>query len=142
MIVLDTTVLVYAVGADHPQREPCRQIVRAIQAGALTARTTIEVIREFAHVRARRRDRHDAALLAYEFASLLQPLIVIDELDLKRGLELFEEQDHLDPFDCVLAAAVGRRGATGLVSADRAFDRVPGLATFDPAADLDRILRA
>ena len=141
MIVLDTTVLVYAVGADHPLREPCRQIVRAIQDGRLIARTTIDVIQEFAHVRARRRGRHDASVLAYEYASLLQPLIVLDELDLKRGLDLFEEQDRLGAFDCMLAAAVTRRGAIGLVSADRAFGAVPGLQTLNPANDLDRILR-
>ena len=141
MIVLDTTVLVYAVGADHPLREPCRQIVRAIQDGRLIARTTIDVIQEFAHVRARRRGRHDASVLAHEYASLLQPLIVLDELDLKRGLDLFEEQDRLGAFDCMLAAAVTRRGAIGLVSANRAFDAVPGLQTLNPASDLDRILR-
>ncbi len=140
MIVLDTTVLVYAVGADHPLRGPCRQIVRAVQEARLTARTTIDVIQEFAHVRARRRGRHDASVLAHEYASLLQPLIVLDELDLKRGLDLFEEQDRLGAFDCMLAAAVTRRGAIGLVSADRAFAAVPGLQTFDPASDLDRVL--
>lgn len=27
MIVLDTTVLVYATGTEHPLREPCRRLV-------------------------------------------------------------------------------------------------------------------
>ena len=140
MIVLDTTVLVYAVGAAHPLRDPCRQIVRAVQSGRVVARTTIDVIQEFAHVRARRRDRHDAALLAHEYASLLQPLILLDDRDLERGLALFQEHDRLGAFDCMLAAAVTRRGADGLVSADRAFDEVAGLRTFDPATDLPGIL--
>lgn len=142
MIVLDTTVLVYAVGADHPLRDSCRQIVRAVQSGDVPARTTIEVIQEFAHVRAKRRGRHDASILAHEYGSLLQPLIVLDELDLRRGLELFEEHDQLGSFDCLLAAAVVRHGASALVSADRAFDGVPGLRALDPAADLERILKA
>lgn len=140
--MLDTTVLVYAVGDDHPLRDSCRQIVRGVQSGDLIARTTIEVIQEFAHVRARRRGRHDASILAHEYGSLLQPLIVVDELDLRRGLELFEEHDQLGSFDCVLAAAVVRRGANALVSADRAFDGVPGLRALEPAADLRRILKA
>jgi predicted nucleic acid-binding protein len=33
LIVLDTTVLVYAKGQDHPLREPCRALVEAIAAG-------------------------------------------------------------------------------------------------------------
>jgi predicted nucleic acid-binding protein len=132
VIVLDTTVLVYAVGDEHPLRDPCQRIVRAVQAGHLTARTTIEVIQEFAHVRARRRGRNDGSVLAQLFAGLLQPLVVLDELDLHRGLELFREQEGLGSFDCVLAAAALRRGAEALVSADGAFSAVPGLTSWHP----------
>ena len=67
MIVLDTTVLVYAVGVDHPLREPCQQLIRAIADGTILATTTTEVIQEFTHVRARRRDRKDAAELARDY---------------------------------------------------------------------------
>ena len=55
VIVLDTTVLAYAVGADHPLRAPCLRLVRAIAEGEVIATTTIEVIQEFAHAPARRR---------------------------------------------------------------------------------------
>ena len=53
MIVLDTTALVYAVGGEHPMREPSRRLVEAIAAGRIEATTTVEVIQEFVHVRAR-----------------------------------------------------------------------------------------
>lgn len=46
MIVVDTTILVYAVGADHPLQEPCRRFVRAVAGGELSASTTVEVIQE------------------------------------------------------------------------------------------------
>ena len=61
MIVLDTTVLIYAVGSEHPLREPCRGLVEAITDGRVEATTTVEVIQEFVHVRARRRGGADAA---------------------------------------------------------------------------------
>jgi predicted nucleic acid-binding protein len=141
VIVLDTTILVYAVGAEHPLREPCRTIIRAVQAGEVNARTTVEVVQEFAHVRTRRRGRHNASILAHEYAGLLQPLIVLDALDLKRGLELFEHHEPLEAFDAVLAAAVARRGARALVSADETFADVPGLRTLNPGTDLADVLR-
>ena len=47
MIVLDTTVLVYAVGAEHPLREPNRRLIDAIATGRVDATTTAEVIQEF-----------------------------------------------------------------------------------------------
>lgn len=134
MILLDTTILVYALGTDHPLRTPCRDIVAAIGEGRVSATTTVEVLQEFAHVRARRRGRADAASLASQYATLLAPLIAVDADDLIDGLRLFREHDRLGAFDAVLAAACLRREhLTGIVSADRAFDDVDGLTRFDPA---------
>jgi uncharacterized protein len=55
VIVLDTTVLAYAVGVDHPLQASSRQLVRAIADGAVTATTTIEVIER--HPRSARSSR-------------------------------------------------------------------------------------
>ncbi|MGI8729196.1 MAG: type II toxin-antitoxin system VapC family toxin [Solirubrobacteraceae bacterium] len=121
MIVLDTTVLVYAVGSDHPLREPCRELIGAIASGRLRATTTVEVLQEFAHVRARRRDRDDAARRAGEYLDLLAPLLVVGEDDLREGMRLFARGERLGAFDAVLAAAASRSSADALVSADAAF---------------------
>ena len=121
MIVLDTTVLAYAVGAEHPLREPSRRVLMAIRDGAVTATTTVDVIREFAHGYARRRPRSTAAAHAQRYATLLSPLLSPTERDLEAGLRLFERHERLDPFDAVLAATAIEHGAAALVSADRAF---------------------
>jgi hypothetical protein len=121
VIVLDTTVLLYAVGAEHAFRDPCQELVRAIADGRVTATTTVEVVQEFAHVRARRRSRADAASLARDYVDLLSPLLVVEESDLRAGLRLFEEDQRLGSFDAVLAAAAHAVGAEALVSADAAF---------------------
>lgn len=120
MIVLDTTVLVYAVGEPHPLRDPCRDLVGAIAERRLPATTTVEVLQEFTHVRARRRDREDAARLARDYLDLLTPLLVVGEDDLQEGLRLYTRSDGLGAFDAVLAAAAGRANAA-IVSADAAF---------------------
>jgi uncharacterized protein len=133
LILLDTTVLAYAVGDEHPLREPCRAVIRDVGAGLLPATTTIEVIQEFAHVRARRRGRADAEAISLAYVDLLSPLIQPTEADLVRGLELFVRHERLGSFDAVLAAIVLERDhLTGLMSADRAFAAVPGLAHRDP----------
>jgi predicted nucleic acid-binding protein len=127
MIVLDTTVLVYAVGAEHPLREPCRELVTAIGDGAVSATTTVEVVQELAHVRARRRERRDAIKVATDFARLLGPLLLVTEQHLHAGLDLWARHPRLGCFDAVLAAATISAGGT-LVSADKAFGRIRGLA--------------
>ncbi len=132
MIVFDTTILVYAVGSDHELRAPCRRALELARDGSVRATTTIEVVQELAHVRARRRSRADAALLARACVAGLRPLLRPDEDDVTDGLLLYERSEALGAFDAVLAAAARRRGWT-IASADRAFAEVTGLDVLDPA---------
>lgn len=132
MIVLDTTILLYAVGMEHPLREPCRAVLLAHQSGLLQAATTLEVIQEFAHVRSRRRSRASAVNLARDYLKALQ-IISIERDDLELGLDYYERHSRLGSFDCVLAAVAVRRRARALISADRAFASVPELPWIDVA---------
>ncbi len=133
MIVLDTTVLVYAVGDDHTMRAAAGAIVEAAEDGAIQATTTVEAIQEFVHVRARRRERADAAALGRAYTTLLSPLLQPSEDDLQRGLRLFEREERLGPFDAVLAAIAISANADALISADTAFEGIRGLRWLDLA---------
>ena len=132
MIVLDTTVLVYAKGADHPLRDPCRRLLASVADGQIEATTTVEVIQELVHVRARRRGRVDAIAIGNDYAELLSPLLTVTSDDLREGLALFAEIDELGAFDAVLAAASANAGARALVSADTAFAVVPRITHVVP----------
>lgn len=135
MILLDTSILVYAVGSEHPLREPSREVIRGLGSGKLRATTTVEVIQEFTHIRARRRDRRDAAEIGRRFAALLSPLTTVESEDLDAGLSLFERYDRLGAFDSVLAATCLRRDhLTAVASADAAFASVADLTHHDPAS--------
>lgn len=133
LIVLDTSILVYATGVEHPLRQPCRELIAAIADGAIHATTTPEVIQEFVHVRSRRASRRDAVALGRDLSSLLDPLIGVDAATLAVGLRLYEEAEHLGAFDAVLCAAAISVSADAVVSADRAFAEVRGLTHLDPA---------
>lgn len=133
MIVFDTTVLVYAVGAEHPLRHPSRRLVEAVGDGRLEATTTVEVIHEFVHVRARRRGRSDAAERGRELLRLLGPLVTPGDAELAAALQMFGTHERLGMFDAVLAATAMACGAEALVSADQAFADVPGLTYLDLA---------
>ena len=130
MIILDATILVYAVGDVHQLRQPSRSLLELVRDGQVRAGTTVEVVQEFAHVRSRRRPRAEAAQRAREYVQGLSPLLVVEQDDLWDGLNLFESLDDLGPFDAVLAAIALRRGFA-LASADRSFAQVPGLVYLD-----------
>jgi hypothetical protein len=141
VILLDTTVLLYAIGGDHPLKRRCAAVFDAASAGAVAATTSASVIQEFAYARARRMGRADAAEHALRYADLLAPLVPVEQRHVEPALELFAAYAGLDAFDAFLAAAALSSGAFVLVSADRAFAEVPGLRYVDPATpELDAII--
>ena len=140
MIVLDTTVLVYAKGAEHELRDPCRQLVEAVAQGVVDATTTVEVIQEFVHVRARRRSREEAADLGLAYVDLLSPLLSVTTDDLVAGLRLYRDSARVGAFDAVLAAVSMRIGAQALVSADSAFSEIGDVSHVTPDAESIRRL--
>jgi predicted nucleic acid-binding protein len=132
VILLDSTVLVYAVGTEHPLRAPARLLLRAHGSRDIEATTTVEVLQEFLHVRSRRRPRSDAASLVSEFVDAFD-VIRTSPADLVAGADLYSRQEGLGAFDAVLAAvALGIR-ANALVSADRAFAEIDDLPWIDLA---------
>ncbi|MHB8288634.1 MAG: type II toxin-antitoxin system VapC family toxin [Acidimicrobiales bacterium] len=133
MILVDTTILVYALGADHSLRVPCRGLLEGVRDGHVRACTTVEVLQEFAHVRSRRRPRAEASARAREYALGFSPLVRPDEDDLVHGLEIFEATASLGSFDAVLGAVALRR-RWALASADRSFGDVNGLRHLDPSS--------
>lgn len=140
MIVVDANVLAYAVGRDHPLREPSRRAVEAVAARRVDATTTAEVIQEFVHVRARRHGRTGAAQLGRQYAALFAPLLPSGAEALDAALRLHDRHERLGAFDALLAATAIRAKATALVSADVGFTGIRGLRHVAPGtAEFDAL---
>lgn len=141
MIVVDASVLLYAVGERGAATESCRRLVAAVGDGRLEATTAPHVIQEFAWLFARRRSRGAAATAARWYTTLLSPLLLLRASHVGRALRLFEQEEALDTYDALLAAGALDVGATALVSADAAFAEVEGLAVVRPGTrEFERLL--
>lgn len=130
-MILDTTILVYAVGGDHPLRGPCADLIARIGRGEIRATTTVEAIQEFTHVRARRRSRRDAIDLADNYIDLLSPLVAPDA-DMLRGALGWFGSEEVGAFDAVLVAAAFDTDQS-IATADRAFGEIAELRIHDPS---------
>jgi predicted nucleic acid-binding protein len=131
VILLDTTVLVYAAGRDHPLRDPCQRLLEAHARRAVRCTTTVEVVQEFTHIYGRSRTRPDATAVARRYLAAFD-LLPSTPADLALGLQLYEAHERLGAFDAVLAAVALNHGVEALVSADRDFAVVPDLHWIDP----------
>ena len=126
-MILDTNVLIYAVGGEHPLREPARRLIAAIRAGAVLATTSVLVLQEVTYVYARRRGGAEAAALVRSYVDLLEPLLAVEQVHLMTALRLVEKYE-LRPSDALIAAAAVQTSYL-LVTADRAFADVPEVQT-------------
>ncbi|MGM0386829.1 MAG: type II toxin-antitoxin system VapC family toxin [Actinomycetota bacterium] len=127
---VDTSVLAYAAGGDHPQREHCRRVVAAAAARTVELHATVEMVQELLFHRMRRASRAEAVAQA-RFAAGLCVLHPFDGAVLGRALELVAVSE-LGGRDAVHAASALAAGFTAIVSADRDFDMAPGLVRLDP----------
>lgn len=132
-LFLDTSVLLLAVGGDHPERSACRDIVTAIHAGQIDAHASVEAVQEYVHHR-RRRSARTAVQEAVSLRRMLT-LHAFDEDVLDDALTLMATS-AVRGRDAVHAATALRHRFDEIVSADRDFDNVQGLTRVDPAEAL------
>jgi predicted nucleic acid-binding protein len=132
----DTAIFTYALGGEHPYKEPCRQIVRKATAGELRGEASTDLIQEFANQRLRRTGNRDSAAEAARDVARLVRLHPIEPDDALLGIDLFETNPRLDARDAVFAAVALNRGIDIILATDRAFDEVRGLERIDPTDEL------
>jgi hypothetical protein len=128
----DTAIFTYALGGEHPYKEPCRQIMRKATAGQLRGEASADLIQEFTNQRLRRTGNRDGAAKAARDVSKLVRLHPIEPDDALLGIDLFEANPRLDARDAVFAAVALNRGINVILTTDRAFDEVRGLERIDP----------
>ena len=133
-LLIDTNVLVYAEGSDHPLKEPATRLVSAIASGEVRATTTPEVLQEFLHVAGRRRSRELARDACRDHAELLTPLLVVTEETILRAADVFAERPSIGALDAVLVAIVLASEDLELVTADQALLALEDVPTRDLAS--------
>ena len=134
---IDTAVIMYAAGAEHPLRDPSRQILSRIGDGTLDGSISVEVIQEILHrfVSIRRPDLGRA--IATDAMDFFAPVLPITHAVMRRVPDLALKYPSLDARDVVHLATCIHEGITEIISPDQGFDRVGELRRIDPASFTD-----
>lgn len=130
--LIDANVFLYALGAEHIYREPCRALVTGLARGELAGELSVEILQEVVHVR-RRRGERGASQRAREIIAWGLPVHSFEPEDLDAALALLDEHPDLHARDAVHAGTARNRGIDLIVSTDADFDRLPGLERIDPS---------
>jgi predicted nucleic acid-binding protein len=133
-VFVDTSVLMYAAGGEHPLRDPCRRIINAIGDRSLDATTSTEVIQEILHRAIAIRRTDEGIALAERAMDLFAPVLPITHALMRRVPDIVARYPSLDARDAVHVATCIHEGIAEIVSADRGFDQVAELRRIDPLA--------
>lgn len=130
---LDSNVFLYAIGAEHPLREPCGAVLERVGSGQLHATTSTEVVQEVIHV-LRRKGRHAQALIvARRLIALFPDMLAVGPADMDLACDLLERYPDLPTRDAVHAATALNHGMDSIISADQDFDRIKEIERRPPA---------
>ncbi len=132
-VFVDTSVVMYAAGGEHPLRDPCRRIIDKIADGSIDAVTSAEVVQEILHRFLVTGRAGDGATLAESTQDLFAPVLPITHALMRRTPSLAGRYPGLSARDVVHLATCLHEGITDIVSADRAFDAVTEIRRLDPA---------
>ena len=131
-VFVDTSVIMYANGAEHPLRDPCARIMIGIGAGEVAAVTSVEVVQEILH-RFVSIKRHEIGIaIANLTLDVFAPVLPITHALMRRVPELAVRYPNLQARDLVHVATCIHEGITEIVSPDTGFDGVAEVRRLDP----------
>lgn len=131
-VFIDTAIIMYAAGGEHPLRDPSRRILSRIGDGDLDGVISVEVVQEILHrfVSVRRPEMGQAQ--ASEAMDFFAPVLPITHAVMRRVPDLALRYSSLEARDLVHVATCLHEGITAIISPDRGFDQVAEVRRIDP----------
>jgi uncharacterized protein len=132
VIFVDTNVLMYAAGGDHPLHDPCRRIVDGIGNRTIAATTSAEVVQEIVHRYLSIGRAAGGLALAEQAIDLFAPVLPITHALMRRVPELGHRYPDLSARDLIHVATCIHEGIAEILSTDRGFDAVREIRRIPP----------
>jgi hypothetical protein len=129
---VDANIIMYAVGAQHPFKMPCAQIITDIGNRLIDSVTSVEVLQEILHRYTALKRRADAVSVTHDFVLLVTKVLPITIAEVERALQLHQQYVSLTARDSIHAATLYNHGLSHILTADTHFDGLPGITRVDP----------
>jgi predicted nucleic acid-binding protein len=127
MILVDSNVPMYLVGAAHPHKIDAQRVLERLIADRQRLVTDAEVLQEILH-RYRGIDRLDAVQPAFDaLLDVVDAVLPIEHRDAELARDVLLARWQLSARDALHVAVMQRYGIDQIISFDRGFDDVSGL---------------
>ena len=134
-VLVDSSVALLALGADHPLKQPCRQLLNDLTTGKGRGYASVEMVQEVVHHRLRM--TNNSAVAVQDGRDLASSLIMLnfDHEVLDTSLRLVQQLPGVRGRDAVHVATAFTYGIEHIASADAAFDHIPGITRIAPTPE-------
>lgn len=127
MILVDTNIPMYLVGAAHPNKDAARAAVERALVDGERLVTDAEVLQEILH-RYAAIDRRDAIGPCIDAVlGVVDDVLAIERADVIAAQRLVERVSQLSARDALHVAVMQRHGIGEILTFDRGFDAIAGL---------------
>ncbi|MBV8143672.1 MAG: type II toxin-antitoxin system VapC family toxin [Gammaproteobacteria bacterium] len=127
MILVDSNVPMYLIGAPHPHKTDSQRLLEQLISDRQKLVTDAEVLQEILH-RYVAIDRRDAIQPAFDaLLGVVDQVFAIDESTAQRAKEIVLERPGLSARDAVHAAVMDLQAIELILSFDAGFDGLPGI---------------
>jgi hypothetical protein len=128
MILVDSNVPMYLVGAAHPHKVDARRILERTLSDGERLVTDAEVFQEILH-RYVAIDRRHAIAPAFEaLRAVVDEVLPVEERHVLRARDIVLGSASISARDAIHVAVMQAAGIERILSFDRGFDAVPGIA--------------
>lgn len=128
MIFVDANVPMYIVGADHPHKIDAQRLVGRLVSEQRRLTTSSEVFQEILY-RFIVTDRRDKIELAFDtLRGIVEDVLAVEGADVFAAKDLLYAHPRLSARDALHVAVMRRHEIKEIVSFDRGFDSVSGIA--------------
>jgi len=132
VILVDSNILMYAGGAEHPNKAPSLAFLRRVAAGEVEATVDAEALQEVIR-RYRALRRWAEGRRVYELARTLFPeVLAITGAVMDHAKQIADKYDDISARDAVHAAVVAEYKLEGICTFDGDFDRIRGCKRVGP----------
>lgn len=127
MILVDSNVPMYLVGADHPHKADARRLLEGLITDQERLVTDAEVLQEVLH-RYRAIGRPDAIQPAFDvLLGVVDQVLPVEGADVERARDILLARWSLSARDALHLAVMHRHRIERVLSFDGGFDHVPGI---------------
>jgi uncharacterized protein len=127
VILLDSNVPMYLIGAAHPHKLDAQRLLESAVSAGEVLLTDVEVMQEICH-RYAAIGRREAIQPAFDaLLGVVDDVLAIDLEDAQSAKDILLRYETLSARDAIHVAVMQRNGIERIMSFDRGFDSLPGI---------------